>query len=294
MSRAAFRIGLLLAALAVGGAALCVARGLQFHDWGALFAVSAGLAALAAFYRLGRRNLRIAAMAEWTLLWIVFSIAGAVFTYAAAARGGPLHDAAMTAADARLGFDWTAWFGYVGAHPALHWTLALAYCSLMPQILLSVFWFAYRGWERRNAELLGTVVLALLLTTAVFHLWPALGPGVGVPYFREAYIDHLIGLRDGSLRAVDVMLVKGVIAFPSFHAVLAVLFAWAHRGSPSCRPVLLLNAAMLAAIPSEGGHYLIDVAAGVAIAAVAILAVRTVQSRSILAAPVQAVGAPQT
>jgi len=76
------------------------------------------------------------------------------------------------------------------------------------------------------------------------------------------------------------MLMKGVIAFPSFHAVLAVLFTYAHRHSATFAPMAALNAVMLVSIPSEGGHYLVDVFGGIAVAIVAILAVRAVPARA--------------
>jgi hypothetical protein len=61
------------------------------------------------------------------------------------------------------------------------------------------------------------------------------------------------------------MLLKGVIAFPSFPAVLAVLFTAAHARLPSFWPVAALNTVMLLALPSQGGHYLVDVPAGIAL-----------------------------
>jgi membrane-associated phospholipid phosphatase len=56
-----------------------------------------------------------------------------------------------------------------------------------------------------------------------------------------------------------------------------VLLTYAHRGGALLFPVAALNAVMLVSIPSEGGHYLIDVLAGVATAVFAIVAIRGAQ-----------------
>ncbi len=77
---------------------------------------------------------RIGAVAEWGVFRLVFSIAGAILTYLAAARNGPLYDAQLAAADAALGWaalgwaalgcDWTAWYGFVRSHPVLQGVIA--------------------------------------------------------------------------------------------------------------------------------------------------------------------------
>jgi membrane-associated phospholipid phosphatase len=56
-----------------------------------------------------------------------------------------------------------------------------------------------------------------------------------------------------------------------------VLYAWALWPARWLRPILVLaNAAMLAATPIDGGHYFVDLFAGMAIAIAAIAAARRV------------------
>jgi membrane-associated phospholipid phosphatase len=101
-----------------------------------------------------------------------------------------------------------------------------------------------------------------------------------VPACQDAYVEDLVGLRHGSLPSLDMMLLKGVIAFPSFHAVLAILFTYAHRGSRVFVPVAVFNGLMLLSIPSEGGHYLVDVLGGIAVGLLAILMTRALPART--------------
>ena len=81
--------------------------------------------------------------------------------------------------------------------------------------------------------------------------------------------------RDGVLRHLDLLGLGGIVTFPSFHAASAVLYFWALWPVRWFRPlVVLANGLMLAATPINGGHYFIDLFAGVAVAVLAIVAAR--------------------
>ena len=266
-----------LGAIAFADTVLCCAAELSFSGWPLRLSLTAAIAAIGLCYHWRKRDARIAELAHWIVAWVAFSIAGAILTYLAARHGAAWSDDMLAGLDRRLGFDWAGWFELVNRHLAVKLVLAIAYTSLMPQILLSVIFFSWRGWDDRNGELMANAILALLLTTAVFALLPALGPGAGIPELAKLYLADLVGLHDGSLKSFDVTELNGIVAFPSFHAVLGVLLTYAHRGSALLWPVAALNAVMLVAIPSEGGHYLIDVLAGAATAACAIVAIRGAQ-----------------
>lgn len=194
----------------------------------------------------------------------------------------PLYDLNLAALDGKPGFDWRGWYDIVAGHPILRLPFAAAYRSLFWQISFSMLWLWWLRWDQRQAELLTNVTVGLLLTTMVFCLFPTLGPCIGMPECQDAYLQDLLGLRNGSLPSIDVM----VIAFPSYHAVLAVLFTYAHRRSASFLPVAVFNLVMLVSIPSEGGHYLVDVIGGIAIGGFTILATRVLPSREPALAPV--------
>ena len=77
------------------------------------------------------------------------------------------------------------------------------------------------------------------------------------------------------MRHLDLLGLGGIVTFPSFHAASAVLYAWALWPVRWMRPIVVLAfGAMLAATPINGGHYLIDIIAGTAIAVLAIVAAR--------------------
>ena len=277
MGRNRTLIWLALAVIAFADAVLCCAAGLSFTGWPQRLSLTTAIAAIGLFYHWRRRDARIAGLAHWIVAWIAFSIAGAILTYLAANHGAAWSDEMLAGLDRRLGFDWASWFEFVNRHLALKLVLAIAYTSLMPQILLSVIYFAWRGWDDRNRELMANAILALLVTSVVFALFPALGPGTAIPELAKLYLADLVGLHDGSSMSFDVTRLNGIVAFPSFHTVLGILLTYAHRGGGLVCPVAALNAVMLVSIPSEGGHYLIDVVAGAVVAAFAIVAIRGMQ-----------------
>jgi PAP2 superfamily len=267
---------------AIGGTdtILCHLIGLDFTGWARPLIATSFLGVLTLIYGPGGRDPRIAAMAHWMLLWLAFSLSGAILTYAAAAHGGALCDPVLRAADTTMGFHWQAWFDFVERHPALHKILFLAYASLMLQIVASVLYFGWRKWDRRNAELLGSVIIALIATAALFSLFPALGPGWKIRPIAQLYLATFTGLRNGSLVSVDITKIEGIIVFPSFHAVLATLITYAHRdGGWHFAAIALLNGIVLLSIPCIGGHYLIDIPAGIVVAVVAIAATRAIHWR---------------
>ena len=80
-------------------------------------------------------------------------------------------------------------------------------------------------------------------------------------------------VRDGSHRLLDLFGLTGLLTLPSFHAASALLYTWAFWPARWMRPVAILaNGLMLASTPIDGGHYFIDIFAGIAVAVAAIAA----------------------
>jgi membrane-associated phospholipid phosphatase len=281
MARLPLMVWIAIAGIAIGDLAMAAERGWTLANWWRLALPCAILACVILAYSISGRSPKIAALGNCLLLWSVFAVASAVLAYfAAALRAGPLYDHAFAAADARLGFDWTAWFNFVDRQSAFKLVLTLAYGSFMPQIVLTAIYFSYRAMDDRNYELLANSVLGLLITVAVFSFLPALGP-CRVPEAYDQYLPVLTGLRSGEFTSVDLSAIKGIVCFPSYHTVIGVLCSYAHRQSRLFLPVAGLNAVMLVSIPSEGGHYLIDVVAGVVVAMLSIGAIRRVQAERV-------------
>jgi hypothetical protein len=226
---------------------------------------------LGAAYRCSGRSRRIADACEVTALWIGFTVAGCILTYLFASWALPLQDSLFDRLDTALGFNWLGWRQFVEGHPLLHLLLALPYASFMPQLLLAILYFAFTGRQQRNQELFRAAFIALIITAAISGVVPALSALAfyGMPT-EASWLHDLVALRGGTLSFAMPQL-QGIITMPSYHAVLAVVLAWSFRRTGWLGIAIgLWNLLMLISVPSEGGHYLVDVPAGLAVAAVSV------------------------
>lgn len=148
-------------------------------------------------------------------------------------------------------------------------------------------------------KLISAFIIALLITDICVALFPARSAAanllpVGAPFAPPSGLLHIPiieGLRDGSVKVVNVLEISGLIALPSFHAAASLLFAWAGWKVRGMRMAFLIaNGLMLASTPIIGGHYFIDVLAGLLVAGMAIyishlLSVGSTSKRNMLLVP---------
>jgi len=211
-------------------------------------------------------------------------------TYVAAAADLPMQDAALHALDRALGLDWMAWFNFFYERHALLVATVLAYSMIgwpvfgVPLVL---------GWTRRYRrlqEFTMAFAIALVTTTIISALLPAMGtydllkfmpdPEVFTPGAYLAQLHDLPLVRDGTMRHLSFDSLAGIITFPSFHAAAAALYLWAFWPVRWVGPAAAVaNIAMLVATPIGGGHYFVDVIAGIAVAVFAIAAATAIANR---------------
>jgi PAP2 superfamily len=204
-------------------------------------------------------------------------------SYIAAAADLPLQDANFARLDRLLGLDWPAHYRFVMARPWLLPYACLFYAAIM---LPSVGVPLALGLTGRFVRL-QRFVLATVLTVAVCAAVSAVLPAIGT--YAELGLSAYLGdfrasgylvqfevlpvLRDGGLRVLDLAHLGGIITFPSFHAAAAILAIWGFWEVWWLRPAaLIVYVGMLLATPLMGGHYFVDVFAGVGVAVLAIVA----------------------
>jgi hypothetical protein len=257
-----------LAALAL---AWNVKAGLSFTmPLGVILAGPAACFALCAYYTWVRKEPKIAQVALYVGLWLFYPAFGAQLTYLATTANFPLQDGRFAALDGALGFDWMGWARFVLAHPLFKAVGDAAYASCFWQPLAAIFIFAGWGPKGRNGEFLTSVILGLLLTVAISIVLPTIGPADSQHIRATGQIVE--ALRNGFKGPYTFI---GIIAFPSFHTVMAILFTVSFRGHRWLMAGFgLLNLLMLSAVPFQGDHYLVDMIAGAAIAGVAFVAAR--------------------
>jgi hypothetical protein len=206
-------------------------------------------------------------------------------TYVAASANFPLQDRALDAIDHALGLDWMSYFNFIYSHHALLFLSVLAYSMIGWPVFGVPIVLGITRHFRRLQEFTLAFAIALIVTTTISMAVPALGtydllhfmPDPNI-YTPGSYLEQLRDLplvRNGSLRELDCLSLTGIVTFPSFHAAAAALYLWALWPVRWFRPVAVVaNIAMLLATPLGGGHYFIDVFAGIAVSAVAVAAAR--------------------
>jgi hypothetical protein len=223
-------------------------------------------------------------------------------TYVAAAANLPLRDAELLAVDRWLGLDWAAYVGFVNDHPVLSGWLSYGYGMIRWPLFAIPVILTAAGRYCRLQDFTLAFGLALIATTIVSALVPAIGvyQQIGLdpsqlehlnPQAYLAQVRDLAPVREGTLRQIDLFALAGIVTFPSFHAASALLYAWALWPVRWFRPIAVIaNAAMFAATPIDGGHYFIDLIAGVAFALLGIVVARNLGREALRSgAPVEEV-----
>lgn len=207
-------------------------------------------------------------------------------TYVTTSVGFPLQDARLLDWDRALGFDFRSFLGFVNRYPDLIPILARSYSSITFQMILLVILLPLAGCYRRGAEAVCACILALLATTCIATFVPAIGVyhALGLqasdfPYFEPAgYYGTLRDtplIRAGLLQELHLQRLVGVLTFPSFHAASAILYMWSFWPLRWVRLIAVpWNVLMIIATPLGGGHYLVDVLAGIVVA-IAVIAATT-------------------
>ena len=202
---------------------------------------------------------------------LAIGIVSGLLIYLAARAGAvfPMRDSALAYADGLLGFDWDAVSQWVTARPLLSSLLRQTYLTSMAQGGAVLLLGSLMRPGERNQEFLWTVAAGVALTAAIFAVVPAVGK---VGCWDTDFVNRLLEIRGGT-SGLSYARTASLVSFPSFHTVAAVLITYAARRHWwSLVPMALLNAVMLAAISPIGGHYLIDMVGGAAVAFASIMA----------------------
>lgn len=225
------------------------------------------------WHRKGRFALRDASL---TLLWAALAWIMLPYPVDIAARLGrafPLRDSLLASLDAHLGFNVAA----VAHWAAQHWlgrAINESYALLTPMIVLGFLVPGLTGKARAVKRLLAANLVAFAVGVPVFAMVPAVGPWYGEHFapnpVQTVCEADLLRMRE---TAPYEHRPAGVVCFPSFHVMWAVLSAEALACFRWLRwPAWILAALIVVSTMTTGWHYFCDVLGGFALAAVAITA----------------------
>lgn len=254
--------------------------GFVFRDYGRALALVAFMLSLWCFYAVSGRGRCLSEIGYYAGMWLSFAELGCILSYLVAYMRMPLYDVEFAKLDAVLGFYWPAWFAFIRTHGILNVVLFLGYFSLIPQIIGSIIYFAHAERANRNRELFCMAVVALCLTEVVAGTFPAVGAfyHFKIEMGRATHLPDLFHLLAGTQKSFSAPAMEGIVTFPSYHAAMAVIFMYVHRGQRFLFPaIVVLNFLLLLSTPTFGGHYLVDIVAGALVAALSIFIFRQIK-----------------
>ena len=238
-----------LAAATCGLWSWCTARGLDRRLGDAALVVSAGIAALLTCGIISNAGLRL---------------------------GAPTIDPLLLNIDGLVGIEVEAAVRAFARYPWAIDTLAWFYNSSSLAVVALIMVALVTNQRRLTFELLATVVVAMQVVALCSIATPAIGAmvhtgmldlqGAGLPrgagvYHLEAF-EHFRAGSDPLLRLGDM---NGLVTFPSFHTVLALLATQAVAHTRWRWFGVAWTATVIVSTIPIGGHYAVDLVAGFAI-----------------------------
>jgi PAP2 superfamily len=193
--------------------------------------------------------------------------------YLAARANMPLQDAALAHFDQLLGVQVPSILGLMANHPWAKTLFAASYDWLFPMMVLSVMLPAVMYRWKAAKELVVATSLATIIGSLMFVFCPAIGPWAIYhfpPSAQQTTCETLfLNLRSGSLHVLSPA-DKGIICFPSFHVMLAIVSCVALCSIKALRiPAIVVASCVVIATLTTGWHYIADVIGGLTLTVIA-------------------------
>jgi membrane-associated phospholipid phosphatase len=232
----------------------------------------------AAFYRWrGEEKLfNLITIVFWSLL---FGSLHLLPMFVASRTGVELKDELLAGFDRAMGIEVPRVVGFVRSIPALNGLLTWCYGSLLFLMTAALMLPPLCGKMRAAKEFAVASVVSAMISLPLFAVLQALGPWTYYDYRpsidHSSYLALFSKLRSDGPFTLDLSYRDGLITFPSFHTILAVLASAAlfHiryvRWPATCVGILIVISTV-----TTGTHYVIDVYAGIGIAFVSVLVAR--------------------
>lgn len=247
--------------------------------------------ALGGYARAAKGAERLAAPAIGVGLFMGFTAFTTLFIYALFPLPRPMIDQGLIELDARLGYDWAGFVAGLAELPGIGTALGWLYMSSLGQIIFVIVFLGVTGRETALHRFLMVGMLTMICAIAIWWLWPSVGPSawarpeagaaerIGLIYTPDHGAVLLDLVRNGPavIRSQEIM---GMVAFPSYHIVMALMVAWFTFRTLFFLPFALAGLGMVPATLAHGGHHLADLIAGLLVFLVCVrLAARLVPGK---------------
>ena len=255
---------------------LAMGRVVNWPPYLAGFFGTLGLMLVGAYVRGMKDTPRLALALVGVAVFMGFTAVSSVFIFALFPLPNPLIDPFLIKVDAALGYHWPSFVEALSAYPVFAQSLGYLYHSSLPQIVLTICLLAALGRTLELHRFLMVGILTLVGAVSIWWIWPSIGPSGFMPipddvrmatglYFDSEYGAYLRKLVETGPSRISPEVMTGVVAFPSYHMIMACMVVWYTRATVLFLPALVVNAFMVPATLSHGGHHLIDLFAGLVV-----------------------------
>jgi membrane-associated phospholipid phosphatase len=252
-----------------------------------IFAISAAL------YDRIRKDVCISSMLFGFGFVIIYGASLNVISYFGLTIAGPRIDDFLASIDRHMGIYWPALILFMAKHPTANAILFFVYRFSTWQTVILIAALGRKDRIGTVEQLCLTLVLCGIFTIGMWMVLPSFGAIAvyGLPSaiashlpisVDQNYAQELLRLWTNGPGLISPLAIKGLVGFPSFHAAQAVIVAWyARRLGILFYPFLVFNILVIVSTPVQGGHHVVDVIGGIAVAALAIWLVGKVANRLI-------------
>lgn len=273
--------GCMVALIVLAASSLTVA----VNSSGPLAFLTAMLIAAQIFYTRYRSDERIAGICGLLAVLIAACFLAAIISHTSLRLGFGFVDSALSAADRMLGFHAPTIVLKIAEYPTFARVLGVLYSSALPLCFACGLALAASGRSAMAHEFTFCFVFCILMASTISIFFPALGSTVyhgientgGLPSGAGNFHMATVGyFRNDASAIFDLSKVDGIVTFPSFHMVMALLIPFALRGTRFMFWIAVLWAFLVTlSTIAIGGHYVIDLLGGAVAWAAAVWWVRS-------------------
>lgn len=186
------------------------------------------------------------------------------------------YDVWLARADQWLGLEVPQVLAWLEPYPPLADALHRIYYTLVFLMAAALLITTLTNQIAAAQEYVISCVASVLICFPFFACFQAYGPWVAYGFSpnpaQQSFMDVFAALKRDEPFVMDLGYVNGLLCFPSFHTILAVLPAAALRHTPYVRWIAALWAALIVvSTVTTGWHYIVDVLAGLAVAGCCVL-----------------------
>lgn len=234
-----------------------------------------------------RRDPRIARISRIVLWGIILTNVFELPIYFTFRLGMPFNDNILALIDRSIGMEVPVILTYLQTNPHIGIVLDYFYESLILLIAVSLILPPILGQTGKSNELLLGVTLSALATVFILLFIQGIGPWVEYEQIHPTALQQhatqvLHALKSGEPVIFDLGYPEPLVAFPSWHAILATLSALALARVRVVRwGAAVWAAGIIFSCVTTGWHYTSDVIAGLLLSLLAAWVVRLILRRSI-------------